>query len=222
MYVLRLLPLVLLIAAAPIPQPLRDRLIAEAAEIAPEQLAFDRTTRSVRTGGGTTTKINLVERWDGKKWTLLSIAGAKPTSTQRHDHERAAKAVPVPGYHRLAMLLPAATTVETDSQGQAWWHIPRLPAGSVHTDSGDISDHLQADIRLGKRGDGYFVDQMHITAREGFKMNLLIKVTDFDQVIDYQPGSDGKLRLISQKSESKGTMFGFPGGEKAVVTFVYR
>jgi hypothetical protein len=222
MYVLRLLPLVLLIAATPIPQPLRDRLIAEAAAIAPEQLAFDRTTKSVRTGGGTTTKINLVERWDGTKWTLLSIAGAKPTSTQRHDHERAAKAVPVPGYHRLATLLPAATTVETDSQGQAWWHIPRLPAGSVHTDSGDISDHLQADMRLGKRGDGYFVDQMHITARGGFKMNLLIKVTDFDQVIDYQPGSDGKPRLISQKSESKGTMFGFPGGEKAVVTFVYR
>jgi hypothetical protein len=222
MYVLRLLPLVLLIAAAPVPQPLRDRLIAEAAATAPEQLAFDRTTGSVRTGGGTTTRINLVERWDGKKWTLLSIAGAKPTSTQRHDHERAAKVVPVPGYHRLATLLSAATTVETDSQGQAWWHIPRLPAGSVHTDSGDISDHLQADMRLGKRGDGYFVDQMHITAREGFKMNLLIKVTDFDQVLDYQPGSDGKPRLISQKSESKGTMFGFPGGEKALVTFVYR
>jgi hypothetical protein len=87
MYVLRLLPLVLLIAATPIPQHLRDRLIAEAAAIAPEQLAFDRTTKSVRTGGGTTTKINLVERWDGTKWTLLSIAGAKPTSTQRHDHE---------------------------------------------------------------------------------------------------------------------------------------
>lgn len=222
MYVLRLLPLVLLIAATPIPQPLRDSLIAEAAAIAPEQLAFDRTTKSVRTGGGTTTRINLVERWDGKKWTLLSIAGAKPTSTQRHDHERAAKAVPVPGYHRLATLLPAATTVETDSQGQAWWHIPRLPTGSVYTDSGDISDHLQADMRLGKCGDGYFVDQMHITAREGFKMNLLIKVTDFDQVIEYQSGSDGKPRLISQKSESKGTMFGFPGGEKAVVTFVYR
>jgi hypothetical protein len=41
-------------------------------------------------------------------------------------------------------------------------------------------------------------------------------------VIDYQPGSDGKPRLISQKSESKGTMFGFPGGETAQVIFTYR
>lgn len=222
MFVLRLLPLVLLIAAAPIPQSLRDRLIAEATAIQPEQLAFDRTTKSVRTGGGTTTKLNLVERWDGKKWTLLSVAGAKPTSTQRRDHERAAKAVPVPGYHRLAILLPAATTVETDAQGRAWWHIPMLPAGSVHTDSGDISNHLQADLRIGKRGDSAFIDQLHITAREPFKMNLLIKVTDFDQVIDFQPGNDGKPRLVTQKSISKGTMFGFPGGETAQVTFVYR
>jgi hypothetical protein len=222
MYVLRLLPLVLLIAAAPIPQSLRDRLINEAEAVAPELLAFDRTTKSVRTGGGTTTQINLVERWDGKKWILLSIAGAKPTSTQRRDYERAAKSVPVPGYHDLAALLPAATTVETDAQGRAWWHIPELPSGSVQTDSGDISNHLQADLRINKHGDGYFIDQIHITARESFKMSLLIKVTDFDQVIEYQPGDNGKPRLVNQRSESKGTMFGFPGGEKAQVTFVYR
>jgi hypothetical protein len=226
MSVSRLLPLVLLIAAAPAPQSvppsLRDRLISDASAISPADLEFDRTTKSVRTGGGTTTKLSLVERWDGKKWTLLSIGGAKPTGTQRRDHERAAKAVPVPGYHRLALLLPAATTVETDAQGRIWWHVPVLPGGSVHTDSGDISQHLKADLRLARRGDSYFVDQMHITARESFKMNLLIKVTDFDQTIDYQPGSDGKPRLINQKSISKGTMFGFPGGETAQVTFVYR
>jgi hypothetical protein len=214
--------LVLLIAAAPVPAPLRDRLIAEAGALPPEQLSFDRTTKSVRTGGGTTTKINLVERWDGKTWTLVSIAGAKPSATERHDHERQTKAAPVPGYHRLATLLPEATSVTTDNQGRQLWHIPVLPAGSVRTDSGDISDHLQADARIAKHGDGFYVDQLRITAREPFKMNLLIKVSDFEQVIDYQPGSDGKPRLMSQKSESKGTMFGFPGGEKAQVTFVYR
>ena len=77
---------VLLIAAAPVPTAVRDRLIADAIALPPEQLAFDRTTKSVRTGGGTTTKISLVERWDGKKWTLLSIAGAKPSAAERHDH----------------------------------------------------------------------------------------------------------------------------------------
>lgn len=213
---------VLLIAAAPVPTAVRDRLIADATALPPEQLAFDRTTKSVRTGGGTTTRISLVERWDGKKWTLLSIAGAKPSAAERHDHERLARAAPVPGYHRLALLLAAATTVTTDGQGRQLWHIPMLPSGSVRTDSGDISDHLQADARLARRGDGYIVDQLRITAREPFKMNLLIKVSDFEQVIDYQPGSDGKPRLISQKSESKGTMFGFPGGEKAQVTFAYK
>lgn len=222
MYGLRLLPLVLLIAAVPVPQSLRDRLVAEAGALPPEQLAFERTTKSVRTGGGTTTNVSLVERWDGKKWTLLSISGAKPTSTERREHERVAKAGPVPGYHRLAPLLSAATISETDAQGRVRWHVPKLPIGSVRTDSADISNHLQADLWIGKRGDSYYIDRLHITAREPFKMNLLIKVTDFDQIVDYQPGADGKPRLVSQISESKGTMFGFPGGEKAQVTFVYR
>ena len=222
MRVFRFLPLVLLIAAAPVPTPLRDRLIAEATALPPEQLAFDRTTKAVRTGGGTTTTTNIVDRWDGRAWSLLSVGGAKPTATDRHDHERQARAAPVPGYHRLAPLLAAAVSVSIDPQGRQLWHVPVMPAGSVRTDSGDISDHLQADLRVVRRGDGAFVDQLRITAREPFKMNFLIKVTDFEQLVDYQPGSDGKPRLISQKSESKGTMFGFPGGEKALVTFVYR
>ena len=183
---------------------------------------FDRSTKAVRTGGGTTTNTNIVDRWDGQAWTLLSVAGAKPSATDRHDHERQVKAASVPGYHRLAPLLAAAASVSIDPQGRQLWHIPVLPSGSVRTDSGDISDHLQADLRVVRRGDGAFVDQLRITAREPFKMNFLIKVTDFEQLVEYQPGSDGKPRLISQKSESKGTMFGFPGGEKAQVTFVYR
>ena len=99
---------------------------------------------------------------------------------------------------------------------------PVLPAGSVFTESGDISSHLKAEARLARRGDRVWVDTLRITEREAFKMNMLIKVTGFSQINDYVLGDDGKPRLAAQVSQSNGTMFGFPGGESARVSFVYR
>jgi hypothetical protein len=222
MYRLRLLPLVLLIAAAPVPRPLQDRLIAEAAAIPPAQLAFDRTSNSVRSGGGTTTKVSLVERWDGKQWTLLMTHGRKPTATERSDHKRDAKLVPVPGYHQLGPILAAATLSSVDANGRTVLLIPQMPANSVRTPTGDISAHLQGEAQLARRGDKVWVERLSVTEREAFKLNILIKVAQFKQISEYAPSSDGKPRLISQNSESKGSMFGFPGGETIATSFVYR
>lgn len=214
----------LLIAAAPasIANDQRDVIIAEAASIRPESLAFDRASNAVRHGGGTTTTTTSVDRWNGKTWTLLSIGGKAPTREQRHAHARAVAAVPVPGYHRVAALLAAATSSRTDGNGQTIWQIPVLPAGTVFTDSGDISSHLKAEARVARRADRVWIDQVQISEREAFKMNVLIKVTGFAQTLDFALGGNGQPRQVAQASESTGTMFGFPGGEKAAVTFTYR
>lgn len=218
-----LLALLLIAAApAPIPSAQRDTIIAEAASLRPEGLTFDRASNAVRRGGGTTTTMTSVDRWNGKTWTLISIGGNPPSREQRQTHARTVNAVPVPGYHRIAPLLAAATTSHTDGNGRTIWVIPVLPDGSVFTDSGDISSHLKAEARLARRGDRVWVDQLMITEREAFKMNMLIKVIGFAQTIDFELGSDGKPRQVAQASESTGTMFGFPGGEKALVTFTYR
>ena len=102
------------------------------------------------------------------------------------------------------------------------WLIPQLPAGSVFTDNGDISRHLKAEARVARRGDRFWVDQVQISEREAFKMNMLIKVTGFVQTLDFELGSDGTPRQVAQAAQSAGTMFGFPGGETALVTFTYR
>ena len=59
-------------------------------------------------------------------------------------------------------------------------------------------------------------------ARENFKLNLLIKVTNFEQISDYRLGPDGRPRLASQTADSKGSMFGFVGGETNEVVYAYR
>jgi hypothetical protein len=48
-----------------------------------------------------------------------------------------------------------------------------------------------------------------VEARENFKLNLLIKVTNFVQISDYRLGPDCRPRLASQTADSKGSMFGF-------------
>ena len=200
----------------------RAAIIGEAESIRPATLAFDRASNAVRHGGGTTTTTSSIDRWNGKVWTLVSIGGRSPSREQRQSHARAARTAPVPGYYRVAPLIAAATSSRTDGEGQTLWQVPVLPAGSVFTDSGDISSHLQAEARLARRGDRVWIDQVRINQREAFKMNMLIKVTNFSQTIDFEIGGDGKPRQVAQASESTGSMFGFPGGEKALVTFTYR
>ena len=219
----RMLPLcLLLIAAAPMPATLRDRIVVDAQAEPAANLAFDRATTSVRTGGGIKKKFDQVERWDGERWELLSRNGKPPTSSQRRKAERLAAASPVPGYYRVAELIANATEATTDAEGRTILHIPELPTGTLRTDSADISTHLQADVTLATHGGQPWVERVRITQREPFRMDKLIKVTDFEQVSDYKLDANGKPRLDRQTAESAGTKFGFRGGEKREITYVYR
>ena len=212
----------LLISAAPAPDPLILRIADEAAAATPASLAFDRTARAMRSGGGTSTMTTITDRWDGRRWTLITTNGRPPTATERSEHRRQAGALPIPGYHALAAVVAAATGRRTDTDGRTFLVIAIMPPGSVHTDTDDISAHLQGEVRLAEHGKQVFVDQLKVTAREGFKIKMLIKVTGFQQTSEYAVTDTDPPRLTSQVSTSTGTMFGFPGGETATTTFVYR
>jgi hypothetical protein len=67
-----------------------------------------------------------------------------------------------------------------------------------------------------------WVARLKVRAREDFKLNMMIKVTNFEQVSDYRMGPDGKPRLASQSADSKGQMMGFVGGETNEVIYAYR
>lgn len=176
----------------------------------------------VRKGGGTATNISMIERWDGKAWTLISHNGKPPTAAQKRDAEKIAAAVPVPGYHRLASLLETASSSRLDAEGRTVLQIPVLPADSIYGDSGDISEHLKAEALVNTRGAKPFVERLHVTARETFKLNALIKVKSFDMVSTYKLDAGGRPRLASQTADSMGSVFGIPGGESSQVTFTYR
>jgi hypothetical protein len=219
----RLLALMVAVAAAtPVSEPLRDRIIADARAVPATSLVFDRTTNVERKGGGTSTKLILVERWDGRNWSLISKNGKVPSVSERRAIETQAAATPVPGYHRLAILLAAATEVSNDAEGRMLLRIPVLPAGSVRTDSSDISSHLRAEALVSNRGGQPWVERVHVSQREAFKMNALIKVKTFDQISTYKLDATGRPRLARQSADSMGSMFGISGGQSSETIYTYR
>lgn len=199
--------------------PLRDQIIASASAVSPAALAFDRVTRLVRKGGGTTVRQVRIERWDGARWTLVSINDKAPTPA---DRARAARSGMVPGYHELARIVAAATERQLDAEGRTVLLVPVLPAGSVVADGRDISAHLKAEAVLGMRGGHAWVERLTVREHEAFKLNMLIKVTSFEQVNDYRLDAQGQPRLMAQQNDSIGSMFGFSGGEKSEVVYAYR
>lgn len=198
---------------------LRDRIIEKAAAINPSELAFERVTMVLRKGGGSKTEKRLVERWDGERWSLLSVNGHAPS---RAEKAAAASDNSVPGYHQLARIIAASTERQVTPDGRTLLVVPMLPEKSVVADGKDISRHLCAEALLGLRDGQPWVERLTVKEREPFKLNLLIKVTSFEQVNDYRLGTDGQPRLVAQVNGSVGTMFGITGGETSEVIYAYR
>lgn len=215
-----------LLAAAAEPPKVADglhaALIEDARALDPAALPFERTTTTTKFSPISRQTSVTVDRWDGQRWELVSINGKPPATGQLRSFRAAMAAQPVPGYHRLAAILAAATSLSPDDQGRHIARIPVLPAGSVRTDSADISAHLTGEAVIAITAGRPWVTQLKLKARENFKLTSLIKVTDFQQTFDYRLGPDGRPRLATQTAASKGQMFGFGGGETSQVSYSYR
>ncbi len=219
-----MMPVALFIAAAgaaPVPDPLRDRIIASAQTLSPASLAFERTSHVVEAGGGTRSETRRVDRWDGRGWSLVSVNGKPPTSTDIRTQARQANEQPVPGYHRLAALLSGTTERRVDAEGRTIISVPQLPPGTVMSKGNDISSHLKAEAYVTTSNGQPWVQQLRMTARDSFKMGW-IKVLTFDQVSVYRLDQSGKPRLASQSADSQGTLLGISGGQKSEITYAYR
>lgn len=209
-------------ASVPLDDPLRETVVAAASATSPADLNFERVTKLERKGGGTLTRQTRVERWDGQHWSLVSINDKPPTPAERSQMLRNLNSAGVPGYHSLAAMLNAASGKRIDAEGRTVLLVARLPKGSVLADGKDISSHLKAEAVIGMRRSQPFVEQLRITENEPFKLNMLIKVTSFEQVNNYRLDGDGKPRLVAQANSSAGSMFGFSGGETSEVLYAYR
>src|SRR3954466_13432753 len=92
---------------------LKQRILAQAQSLGPDDYAFTRTVRSDQTSSGKTEKHINVEKYDptksgDAKWTLVSVDGATPSADYLTKYKNEISKRPVPGYYRLAKYFGAA------------------------------------------------------------------------------------------------------------------
>ena len=202
---------------------LKQRVLAQAQSVSPDDFAFTRTIRTDQTSNGKTEKKVTIEKFDPTKpaearWTLTSVEGAPPSADVLKTFRKDAVTRNVPGYHRLAKYFGSPATASTNALGRAVFHFAALPKSSVITLDTDVSQNATADATVSETNGLPFVEQVHITVKP-MRIKLLMKLDSFESTSRYRIGPEGKPLMVEQTSDLSGSGLGQTGGAHSVVTY---
>ncbi len=207
-----------LVAAAPAPDALLDKVIAGARAVPIASVNFERTVRRTTTDKGSAPQTQVqVDRWDGKQLTVVSIDGKPPTAEQSAGIKKAQAGKPVAGYYRLADFLKGARRVG-DAQGRTVYRVDGLPKGSMDIGR-DISADLVAEAVVETVGEQPYVSRLHIYLPKPLSFFMIAKLDSFDVVSDYHIGADGRPALLHQVQAFAGSQMGSSGQTRAESTY---
>src|SRR5712691_314653 len=102
---------------------LKQRILAQAQSVSPDDYAFTRTVRSEQISNGKTEQHINVEKFDPMKpaearWTLVSVDGATPSTDALKTFRTDSAKRRVPGYYRLSGYFGTAATASIASRGR--------------------------------------------------------------------------------------------------------
>lgn len=209
-----------LIGAAP-SDPLLTRLVAGAAAVPAAALDFDRTTLSTQVADGKTERRTVVDRWDGRAWSVISIDGKPPPPKEAAAVLKTSLNGPVPGYYRLAAILSDGAVRTTGPRGEIVYRVPHLPKGSV-TMRGAAAERFAAELTVDASGPVPIVRHARYFAPEPMRIMMVAKLDRFEAHSDFRIGSRGRPELSRQTVELAGTLFGRSGTQRNEVAFAYR
>src|SRR5437762_5137147 len=163
---------------------LKQRVLAQAQRVSPDDYAFTRTIRSQQTSNGKTEQRVSVEKFDPTKpaearWTLVSVDGAPPSADALKTFRADAAKRRVPGYHRLTGYFGSSATASTDSHGRTVFHFAALPKDTVKVMDSDVSQNAAADAFVNEANGGAFVEEVRITVRL-MRLKLIMKLDRFE------------------------------------------
>jgi hypothetical protein len=205
------------------PDDLKQRILAQAQSISPDDYAFTRTIRSEGTSNGKPEQHVSVDKFDPTKqgearWTLVSVDGAPPTADALKTFRAALPKRRVAGYYRLAGYFGSPATASTDSRGRTVFHFTTLPKESVKVMDNDVSHNASADASVSEANGEPFVEQLHVTVRP-MRIKLIAKLNSYEYTARYRLGPDGKPILAEQTSDMSGSGMGQEGRVHTVVTY---
>jgi hypothetical protein len=205
------------------PDELKQRVLAQARDLSPDDYAFTRTIRSEQTSNGKTEKKVTIDKFDPAKpaeakWTLVSVDGAPPTADALNRFRTDAAKRRVSGYYRLAGYFGSPATASTDSRGRTVFHFAALPKDSVKVMDSDVSHNASADASVSEANGVSFVEQLRVSVRP-MRIKLIAKLNSYEYTARYRLGPDGKPILIEQTSDMSGSGMGQEGKVHTVVTY---
>lgn len=202
---------------------LKQRVLAQAQGVSPDDFAFTRTIRTEQTSNGKTEKTVVVEKFDPTRppearWTLVSVDGAPPSADELNRYRKESGKRRVPGYYRLAGYFGTPSTASTDSHGRTLIHFAALPKETVKVMDSDVSQNAAADVTLSEANGVPFAEQVHLSVRP-MRLKLVMKLEGFESTSRYRIGPEGKPLLVEQTSDMTGSGMGQEGRAHTVVTY---
>jgi hypothetical protein len=202
---------------------LKQRILAQAQSIGPDDYAFTRTIKSESTSNGKTEQHVNIDKFDPTKsgdarWTLVTRDGASPSADALSQYKKDAPKRRVPGYYRLANYFGSPATASSDSRGRTVFHFSALPKDIVKVMDSDVSQNATADASVSDADGAPFVEQLHVTVRP-MRIKLIAKLESYEFTARYRVGPEGKPLLMEQTSDMAGSGMGQEGKVHTVVTY---
>jgi hypothetical protein len=202
---------------------LKQRILAQAQSIGPDDYAFTRTAHSDQTQNGKAEKHVRVDKFDPAKptearWTLVSVDGAPPLTDVLTKFKTDSPKWRVPGYYRIAGYFGMPATASTDSRGRTVFHFNTLPKGTVIVLDSDVSSNSTSDATVSEANGVPFVEQVRLTVRP-MRIKLVAKLDRYEYTARYRMGPEGKPLLMEQISNMSGSGMGQTGEAHAVTTY---
>jgi hypothetical protein len=176
---------------------LLDRLLAQSS--AAPLRAFERTSRITEADRPERVEIDRFdpEAGEGRRWTLISVDGHAPDAAETSRYRHRVEGQPVPGFHRLHLLL--AGKAERRRDGAALlYHWDRLEPGALGTSGPDLARRMAADARVVETPGGPMIDWVRVYTPKSFSMMVVATIHRIEHVSIYRRGEDGVPFLQEQ------------------------
>lgn len=198
--------------------------IRAASQKAP-MVAFERTTKAIVRANPKKDPALVVDRFVPKgsgqgQWTLVSIDGRTPSAAEVEKHRKANAKGPVPGFHRLHVVLGGTPAKRTEQGGRILYRFDGLPEGTMVTPGGDLSSRLSAEAVVDPNGGKPVVEKVRIFAADVISFGGVARMNALDVVSYYGPGNAGVPFLKTQTSISDvKAPFGMGGKRQSEISF---
>lgn len=206
--------LAFVVAAAPAPDPILSRIIADARALPPASIAYERQSRTIlQEKGGESSSSNRVDRWDGRDFTLVSVDGKPPAAKDVEAFSKATASRPVAGYHRLADLLTTSAVRLSDPQGRIVYRVAGLPKGTM-TIGKDVSANVVGDFFVDNSGAQPYVTRARMVLAKPISFFMVAKLDSLELTNEYKLDAKGRPYLSRVVQTMSGAQFGKQGSTR--------